>query len=99
MVNEKHRTFHRVYGSPQIIRPAKVEYLDYHSSKLEDKYRELKELIKVDGSDRQKNDETLLRYTKGVMRQMKLTQSGAVPTPVKPVKTRGEYILMSFRHS
>lgn len=99
--NQKHGVAHRgVYGSHQLVRPAQIEYLDYHSSKLEDKVRELKELVTHDYHD---DDELLLRHTHGVLRSLRLVQTGvAVPAPAASTAYRartsyraGEYHLIT----
>lgn len=86
-----------VYGSKQLIRPAQIQHLDYHSAKLEDKYRELKELLvtSVTG-DISSREEEILRYTHRVMRSMKLAHadtsfSSDATSQSAPVSRPGEF--------
>ena len=80
-INTKRRAFSSVYGSKHVVRPAQIQYLDYHSAKLEDKYRELKELVATSVTgDVTQRDAQLLRYQQRVMRSLKLLHADTTST-------------------
>ena len=69
-VNEKHRRSHQQYGSRYRNTAAYFAQLDFHSTKLEDKYRELKELM----SDKYLNwpHDVVLKEARGVLRSLRV---------------------------
>ena len=78
-VDEKYERSHQVYGSRYRNSANYFAQLDFHSTKLEDKYRELKELITGDQSE-WPQQELVLKEARGVLRSLRVLPND-VTTP------------------